>query len=249
MFSRNFLFLVSGIILGATSFAAFDVPPIIMSVAPSGKEATVTLTVTNTGDSKAPIQISVFKREPDINGIEKYEESNEVGDSFQIIPSQFIINPREKRSVRITYVGEPRLTSEQSYRVIAEEFPIDVSDPDRVKSKAVAAISILSKYVTSLYVKPMGVIADVSIEASQSKDNKMVLVFKNKGSEHKILKNTRYKVVTLSDKREFPLPYESEVAIGAQNILAGKSRKFVIPWPKGIPTVPLRVSIENQVKK
>lgn len=248
MIKNSIFVLMAGVFFVQPGFTSFEITPIIMTVAPSGSGASVTLTVTNTGDAKTPIQLSIFKRDPDIDGKEKYEDSKEISDSFQIIPSQFILKAKEKRSVRVTYVGDPKIKSEVALRLIAEEFPISITDPDRVKDKAVASISILSKYVTSLYVKPNIAAPDIFFEASESKDNKMVLLIHNKGTEHIVLKQTKYKVTTLSDKKEFQLPAESVQAIGSQNILAGKSRKFIIPWPKDIPTVPLRVSIESNEK-
>lgn len=230
------------------TFAAFEISPIIVSVAPSGPDASVSLTVSNPGDQKTPIQISIFSRNPDINGIEKYDDAKDVGEIFQIIPSQLILNPKEKRSIRITYVGDPKITTEQAFRVISEEFPINVTDSDKVKKKAVASISIMSKYVGSLYVKPLGTIPDLSIQAVITKDKKLELVFENKGSEHYILKDTKYKVTLVSGKKEFPLPLESVQAIGVQNILSGKSRKFTIPWPNGIPREPINIAIDKSIK-
>lgn len=230
------------------AFAAFEISPVIASVAPSGPDASVSLTVTNPGDQKTPIQISIFNRNPDLNGNEKYEDSKDVGELFQIIPSQLILNPKEKRTIRITYVGDPKIKVEQAFRVISEEFPINVTDPEKVKKKAVASISIMSKYVGSLYVKPIGTMPDISIQTSMTKDRKLELIFENKGTEHFLLKDTKYKVTLVSGKKEFPLPAESIQAIGVQNILSGKSRKFTIPWPNGIPKEAINIAIDKSIK-
>jgi fimbrial chaperone protein len=234
-----------------TTQASFEISPIIVTAAPAGAGATVTLTATNTGSQKTPVQIAIVHREPDINGVEKYTDAKDTGEVFQIIPSQFILKPNEKRSVRITYVGDPLIKQELAFRIIAEEFPIDVTDPEKVKNKAVASISILSKYIASLYVKPLNTSPDITIDASIGKENKetkLILHIKNKGTEHKVLKQVKYKAVTVSDKKEYPLPLQVEQEIGAQNILAGKTRKFTLSWPNGIPVVPLKVSIDTSKK-
>jgi fimbrial chaperone protein len=232
----------------APVLAAFEISPIIVSVAPSGPDASVSLTVSNPGDQKTPIQISIFSRNPDLNGIEKYEESKDVGEQFQIMPSQLILNPKEKRTIRITYVGDPKIKTEQAFRVISEEFPINVTDPEKVKKKAVASIAIMSKYVGSLYVKPAGTSPDLSIQAEMTKDKKLELIFANKGSEHILLKDFKYKVTTTLGKKEFAFPLESVQAIGVQNILSGKSRKFTIPWPNGIPRESVTIAVDKSVK-
>lgn len=231
-----------------SAFAAFEISPVIASVAPSGPDASVSLTVINPGDQKTPIQIAIFSRNPDLNGNEKYDDSKDVGELFQIIPSQLILNPKEKRTIRITYVGDPKIKVEQAFRVISEEFPINVTDPEKVKKKAVASIAIMSKYIGSLYVKPLGTMPDISIQTSMTKDKKLELIFENKGTEHFLLKDTKYKVTLASGKKEFSLPLESIQAIGVQNVLSGKSRKFTIPWPSGIPKEAINIAIDKSTK-
>ena len=223
------------------SDAAFEVSPVIMTVSPSGPDASVSVSAVNTGETKTPLQISIFRRDPDQDGKEKYEDSKEINDMFQIVPSQFILDPKEKRTIRITYVGDPKVASELAFRVVSEEFPINVTDPSKVKNKAVASISIVAKYVSSLYVKPKDAEPKLEITATETKDRKMLLVIKNTGTTHKILKDVTY-IAQTPEKKEFTFPIDAERAIGTQNILAGKTRKFTIPWPKEIPMVPLKVS-------
>jgi fimbrial chaperone protein len=247
--NKKLVFTILALVFGfSPAFAAFEISPIIVSVAPSGPDASASLTVANTGDQKTPIQISIFSRNPDERGIEKYEDSKDVGELFQIMPSQLILNPKEKRTIRITYVGDPKIKVEQAFRVISEEFPINVTDADKVKKKAVASISIMSKYVGSLYVKPSGTAPDISIQAVINKDKKLDLVFENKGSEHFLLKDLTYKVTLISNKKEFAFPLESIQFIGVQNILSGKTRRFTIPWPNGIPREPFNIAIVKSTK-
>jgi len=225
--------------------AAFDLSPIIASVTPSGPGATTSFTITNADDTRTPVQISLFHRIPDENGNEKYEETKDIGDMFQIFPSQVILNPKEKRAIRVTYVGDPKLAREMAFRIIAEEFPINVSDPNRVKNRAVASIAIASKYVGSLYVTPPGTKPDLSVEAvpvQSKKGNDMVITMENKGTQHFMLKNPKIKL--LAGGKEYPMPAESVSQIGSQNILAGKVRKYTIPWPNGVPVGAMKVSVE-----
>lgn len=228
-------------------FASFDMAPIIASVSPTGPGATASFTITNSSDSKTPIQVTIYRREPDIDGKEKYEDAKDSGEMFQIFPAQLILNPKEKRTMRVTYVGEQKLTKELAFRIIAEEFPINVSDPKKVTNKAVASIAVMTKYVGSLYVTPVGVQPELSITTTQTKGTSgtmMVLNMENKGTEHQLLKAAKYTILTTSDGKTYPMPQESVSAIGNQNILAGHTRKFTIPWPKGIPTGPVKVTLD-----
>lgn len=224
--------------------AAFDISPIIVKLSPSGPGATASVTLINADDNKTPVQVGIYKREPGIDGKEKYDSNKDNGELFQIFPTQVILNPKEKRTVRITYVGDPKVAREQAFRVIAEEFPINVSDPKRVKDRAVASIAIATKYVGSLYVTPLGAKSDLQIEAAMEKGkdgNQMVLTMENKGSSHEILNKPNFKIV--ANNKEYEMPKELVEKIGSNNILAGKVRKFTVPWPSNVPPGPVKVSV------
>lgn len=245
MFSIVSSVLIS--LLGQSTFAAFDLAPIISTVTPSGPGATASFTVTNSSDSKTPIQVAIFKREPDLEGKEKYEDSKDSGELFQIFPAQLILNPKEKRTIRVTYVGDPKLKEELAFRIIAEEFPINVSETKKDMKKAVASIALMTKYVGSLYVTPVGTQPDLVVQASLVKEKnepQMVLVMQNKGTEHFILKQNKFTVTAGSDGKTYPLPAETVASIGTQNILAGRSRKFTVPWPKGIPVGAVKINLD-----
>lgn len=228
-----------------SSQAAFDISPIIVKMAPSGAGATSSITLINADDNKTPVQVGIYKREPGPDGKEDYTKLKDNGELFQIFPSQLILNPKEKRTVRITYVGDPKVQSELAFRVIAEEFPINVSDPNRVKNRAVASISIATKYVGSLYVTPPGAKPDLIIEANPQKTasgTDMVLTMQNKGTTHTILRSPQFKIV--ANNKEFEMPKDLAAKIGTNNILAGRSRQFTIPWPSNVPVGPVKVSVD-----
>lgn len=243
---RRIAFLAIGL-WSCSVWASFELAPIIAKVSPSGPGATASFTVTNTDDTRTPVQISIYKREPDIDGVEKYVESKEIGELFQVFPAQVILGPKEKRTVRVTYVGDPKIQTEIPFRIVAEEFPINVSDPNRVKDRAVASISLASRYIGSLYVSPVGVKPNLVIDASpgtNKTEREMVLMMANKGTEHILLKGAKFKVVAVASNSEFQLAGTAFPNVIGQNILAGKTRKFVVPWPKDVPVGPVKVTVE-----
>lgn len=248
MGSRNFAYFLVGYLFSTTAFGAFEVSPIILKGAPSGSKASFSITAFNPGDTKTPIQIAVYHREPDINGKEDYEKAKDASELFQIIPSQVILKPKERKTIRITYMGDKNLKAEQAFRFVAEEFPVNVSDSSKVKNKTVASISILSKYVGSIFITPEGSLPNLTATATLDKadgTNKMLLVFKNSGTAHKILSELKMKISIENDKKEYEFSSDSIQAIGNQNILAGKEWRIAIPWPKEIPMSPIKISLEE----
>lgn len=227
--------------------ASFDMSPIIATVAPSGGAASISFTLTNADDTRTPVQIGIFHREPDVDGKEKYVESKDIGEMFQIYPAQVILGPKEKRTVRVTYVGDPKIKSEMAFRIIAEEFPINVTDPEKFKHKAVASIQIASKYVGSLYVTPASAKSDVQVEVTPNPvagGNQMIMQISNKGTTHELLKKPKFKFYPITTNKEIVVEAEDLPGVGGQNILAGKTRKFVMKWPKQVPVGSAKVTVE-----
>ncbi len=253
------------IIAGATSaHAAFEFSPIISKLAPSGPEASTTFNVSNSGDNKIPIQVTIVARDPDETGKEVYAENEDISDMFRIFPAQMVLNPKETRAIRVSYVGTPKLKSELAFRIIAEELPVDVTDPKKVYKKAVANVSIAIKYVGSLYVTPPGAKSEMLLEAqpvdqevpvtggktagkgkvTTVTEKVLVLTVTNKGSTHEIIRKPILKLQSLADKSEIVLQGAELPTLANLNILAGKTRKFILTWPKTLPVGPLKASFE-----
>ena len=69
-------------------------------------------------------------------------------------------------------VGDPKIATELAFRVVAEEFPINVTDPNKVKNRAVASIAIATKYIGSLYVTPQNTKPVITADAIGTTKNR-----------------------------------------------------------------------------
>lgn len=238
------LFL-SAILFYQQGQAAFDFSPITYSLQSSGPGASASFTVTNLGESKTPVQVNIVPRNPDLDGKEDYKESKEIDDQFRIYPAQIILKPNEQRTIRVTWVGNPKIDTELSYRIIAEEFPIDVDDPNKVYTKAVAKVGFATRYIGSLYVTPVGAKADLKIEASAKTDKttELILDVENKGTLHQVLKSPKLLIEELKTNKKIEVSGNDMLKLQNQNILAGKKRRFVLPWPKDVTVGPIKVVI------
>jgi fimbrial chaperone protein len=161
----RYLLIFNLLFSSSLAFASFEFAPIIANIAPAGAASSASFTVTNPGDTKIPVQVTLVAREPDVEGKEDYKETDEVSDMFRIFPGQVILNPKETRTIRVSYVGTPKVKKELAFRIIAEELPVDVSDPNKVYKTAVAHVTIATKYVGSLYVTPAGAKPEITVEA------------------------------------------------------------------------------------
>ncbi|MGZ3795078.1 MAG: fimbrial biogenesis chaperone [Pseudobdellovibrionaceae bacterium] len=232
--------------IGSIARAGFDFAPIISNLAPSGQGATTSFTVTNAEPTKLAVQVTIVPREPDINGKEEYKESDKIDETFRIFPSQLVLEPKESRTVRVTYIGNSQVTSELAYRIIAEELPVDLDDPSKVYTKAVAKITISSRYIGSLYVTPKTAKSEIVVEAKQSEtaSTNLILDITNKGTAHQVYRKPIVKVFSKATGKEIQLAEDDIKPLMSQNVLAGRTRRFNLPWPKALAPGPVKVTLD-----
>lgn len=244
---KKFLFFLSCVFYSATALGSFDFSPISLSLGTTGFLAVGNFTVKNTSDRKVPIQIYIVSRDPDINGKEVYNETPEIDDLFQIYPSQVVLNPGEKRSVRVTWTGGGALKKEMSYRIISEELPFEVDEPNKTYSKPVANVKIASKYIGSLYVTPTGSQPTLVAKAQPSHEEKpqLLLEIENQGTAHQVIQKSSLKLTSAATKTTVDISGTVlDNLLYNQNVLAGKTRRFILPWPQGLPVSPVKASFE-----
>src|SRR5262249_12935168 len=143
-------------------------------------------------NTKLAVLVTIVPREPDLDGKEVYKESDEIADIFKIFPEQIVLEPKGRqgsvRSVIVSYKGKPQIKSEMSFRIIAEELPVDLDDPNKKYTKPIAKITLSTRYVGSLYVTPQSAKPDIVIEAKKSEtaSQNLILNITNKGSGHQV---------------------------------------------------------------
>lgn len=234
------------VLFSKMTLAGFDFAPIVASLNTNGPGATTSFTITNLDPTKLAVQVSIVAREPDIDGKEDYKESDKVNEMFRIFPSQIVLEPKGVRTVRVTYIGPSQLKSELPFRIIAEELPVDLDDPSKVYTKPVAKITMSTRYIGSLYVTPASAKPDIQIDAkrSETKATDLVVEVTNKGTAHQVYRKPIVKVLSKSTGKELTLSDEDAKPFIGQNVLAGKTRRYSIPWPKGLDSGPLKVMLE-----
>lgn len=216
-----FLFLSLSLCLFSFNSYAFKFSP--MSVALEANENNSALFyLENDSNQPIAIQVTLTKREMNEDGVESNPKMN---DELSVYPSQLIIQPNEKRSVKVTWLTKFVPVNELAYRLIAEQLPIDI---EKTKAKK-ASIKVLLKYVAALYVTSDKFIAETSLKDFSIKDDKVTFIVENKGSEHQILGNLSLQFVSQKNKKEVLLKAEELKGMNGENVLAQSKRKFVFP--------------------
>ncbi len=136
--------LVIALILFPLNWALpFTMEPMSATVTPHGDGKIATFRVTNDGIERIAVRYRVVTRGVSPTGEEINAESTT---SFAVYPARTVIEPGKTASVKVQWRGGGPVTSEQSYRFVAEEVPIDSTE------KGSSGLRVLFRYVASLYL-------------------------------------------------------------------------------------------------
>ena len=214
----NIFFTLLCLLFSLNSYA-FKFSPMSTSVGVApGKNSTL-FYLENDSDKPIAITASLLKREMSIEGV---EANKKIDGELMVYPSQLIIPPNEKRSVKVTWVGKTIPASELSYRLVAEQLPIELEKNKNEK----ASIKVLLRYVAALYVEAEDYKSEVNLKKISVDDKNVSFLMSNEGKKHQILANLKIKV---SGKKDVELTPEDLKGMTGENILGNSERVFRFP--------------------
>lgn len=217
---RNTFLVIIGLIFSLNSYA-FKFSP--MSVTLGIKSSNSSLFyLENDSDQPIAVQVTLTKREMDINGIEK---NPKIAGELTIYPSQLIVPANEKRSVKVTWVGKESPGKELAYRLIAEQLPIELE----VNKKKKASIKVLLRYMAALYINADEFTPSIVVEEIKTDHKKVSILIHNSGKKHQVLTNLNLKFINNKSKNEILLQADDLKGMSGENVLADSKRVFVFP--------------------
>lgn len=227
----NILFLF--FLFMATNVWPFSLTPMSLSFAPSGKDSVRSFQLENQSGEKMAVEITAYERIMDEKGV---ENNKRVQDTFLIFPQQMVLAPNSTSTFRVKWNGPQDIKQELSYRIVAEQLPIQFKKEEKNKR---AQIKILLRYEAAVYVTPQRAKPKVIVEKSEISDGKLLLVLKNRGNKHQIIHEP---TVTLSyfekksskNLQSYSITENKLKFLQGENILSHSLRKMIIPLPKKI---------------
>ncbi len=224
--------------LMAATASGFDLSPMEQDFAARPDQATRTFYVTNDASTNVAVQLRTVARSSRPDGSEVRTPSND----FVIYPQQVMLGPNEKRAVRVTYRGSKPTQRELSYRLVAEQLPVNV---EAVESGSVR-IKYLMTFVASIYVVPEGAQPRVAVESMSSVNSDqgplLQINLVNNGGRHKILKGL---TMTLrSGQTQVALGAETLKSLDTLNLLAGEKVSVGVPYPANLPQGPVTADLQ-----
>jgi len=139
--------MVATAIVVPTQAHAQRVTPMSYELAPSGSKSTVNLSLENTSQTDMTIEMMAARIAVDDRG---NETKTDAEDDFLIFPPQMILAAGKTQTVRVKYVGEPRIDESAAYRIAVKQVPVDI---DR---GGTAGVGLVVNFNTLAHVVPSG---------------------------------------------------------------------------------------------
>lgn len=231
-----FAAVVGGVLaVAAGAASAFQVVPISQEFEPTGRGANQVFQVENDRDEPVTVTIAMARRVVDIDG----RETHEATEDFTVFPTEIILQPKASRVVRVQWIGEPAPSAELSYRLIAEETPLNMK-----RDTPGASVFLTVRYIGSIYIVPKGARHKVVVaSAGPAAGSQLEVVLENQGNRHAIIDSPRLTVTGGGVTRTVDAK-ALDAALAGENILAGGKRRLVLPWPAGLPAGPVTAELK-----
>jgi len=220
---------------------AFELRPMTQTFEPAGGGANRTFTVTNEREDEVAVSVAVKERAVDAAGKEKLTDTGD----FVVFPTQILLKGKSSQVIRVQWQGERALSSERSYRIIAEQVPLK-SSPALSEGPSMS-IKLIVRFGGTIYVAPVEAKSDVVVASANvvrtPKGSQLDLVLENRGNRHAIIESPSLSIMD-GKKSNRVLEAEMDKALAGENILAGGRRSLSLPWPSEQPVGPVAVKFD-----
>jgi P pilus assembly protein, chaperone PapD len=221
----SFAALLIGI--AAASAGAFTLEPMTQLLSPSGEGSFATFRVKNDGVERAALRFSVLYRALSQEGREMNAPAD---DLFAVYPARLLLEPGATAAIKVQWRGSRALGSEQSFRFVAEQLPVDSRSSDGSSS---SALKIMFRYIASLYVGEDSFVPKLSASVSGALgpegETGYLVEIRNGGNRHVVAVDAS---VALSDGSMLSGPALG--SLSGENYLPGTSRRVFVPSPDAV---------------
>lgn len=209
---------------------SFQFRPLSVTLEPTGRAISTNYTVINDSSNRIAFQITILTRQIDIDG----KETNAVVTNlFTVFPMQGILQPGQRQTVRVIWRGPVNLTNELAFRILAEEIPVETSQPQGPQDQPIrTTIRMVTRYLCNIYVRPKG--AKYNLEFSPLKrleDGTYYFVITNTGTARAYITNPKLTLIDRSGK-SFSLDAQFLKPLEEVLILSAHARRIILKLPE-----------------
>jgi fimbrial chaperone protein len=227
--TRNFILALVAATAAVTQAAAFTFQPMIARLDPAGPGSIQTFQVSNDGDKSLAVRFAVLFR---TNGPGGEEINADAGGLFTLYPARVVIEPRSSAAVKLQWNGPADILSERSFRLVAENVPLDASEPDT------SGIKVLFRYIASIYVGKASFAPDLAwtvkgaTGAAGAKGYSVEIL--NRGKRH-VVADSALLSITAGKGDAVKLGAKELGVLSGANYLPGQPLRLFIPRADAVP--------------
>jgi fimbrial chaperone protein len=223
--------VVAVAIAAAVSVAAYAmvVQPVVIDLTTSGRTMSQVITVENTFDKPLPVEMRIEGLELTPDGV---NATGKDPGELSVFPPQTLIQPGQRQSFRVQYVGDPALARSKHYFVTAAQLPVQTNDTQ-------SNVQLLYNFQVLVSVSPDGTKPTLSIASAEiGKDAEgnpaPVIVVANASAAHGYLSRGRVRVLQFAPdgkeifRKEISGP-ELQQTLGYGLIGGGQTRRMTLP--------------------
>jgi P pilus assembly chaperone PapD len=213
------------LLIASKLLCAINLMPMTETV-DSKKKKNIVFEVTNPSEEPVAVDFSVLKVVSTKNNHEERVATHDV----QAYPTQFILAPKETKSVRVRYMGSKLPSKEEVYRVIAQELDIDVSDKkvDNNDGKVKAQIKMRFSYEGLIFVHKEDAKPKLYVSNIQKSAQGLKLTISNQGTSSALPNSANYNYFAQAQGKEYKLTEEDLKGAEFRRVLAGEENSFIL---------------------
>jgi fimbrial chaperone protein len=208
---------------------AMTVQPVVIDLTTSGRGMSQVLTVENTFDRPLPVETRAEELALTADGVAA--TGRDPGD-LAIFPPQALIQPGQRQTFRVQYVGDPALAKSKHYYVTVAQLPVRLGEGE-------SNIQLLYNFQVLVSVSPDGAkpaLAIAGAEPAQGPNGApaAAITVNNPSATHGYLSRGRLRIVQYdaSGKEVFGKTMsgpEIQQTVGYGLIGAGQTRRVIVP--------------------
>jgi fimbrial chaperone protein len=210
---------------------AMTVQPVVIDLTASGRGISQVLTVENTFDKPLPVEIRLEELGLTEDGVKATgKDSGELA----VFPPQALIQPGQRQTFRVQYVGDPALAKSKHYYVTVAQLPVQLTEGQ-------SNIQLLYNFQVLVSVSPDGARPALSITSASIAQNAegapvAALTVANASAAHGYLSRGRLRLVQYDGAgkevfRQTLSGPEIQQTIGYGLVGAGQTRRVIMPVP------------------
>lgn len=187
----------------------------------------MTFEIHNPSNESVAVEIETLE----VVGVKEHQEIRVKTDDMVAFPLQLILEPKERRKLRVNYIPEAIPENERVFRLMVTELDIDLSDEEKSQRGLNAQIKMRFSYAGIILVGKEEGKALFVIDKFNSDENNLSMLIKNSGNKSDYLHFSRYAIYAETDRGLQFIKKEHFSVPSFKRILPGHSIEYVIKNP------------------